>query len=138
MFAICGPTYKRRRSTHFPPITFMKLLLDADIPYSFLNKLKEEGFDVVDVRDASGQPLKDEEVFKLACKERRILLTRDLDFSNILHYPPCKSSGIIVLRTHLLSKEEMFKIIKEALKRSKEKLEGTLVIATKDRLRFHR
>jgi len=116
----------------------MKLLLDADIPYSFLNKLKNEGYDVVDVRDISDHPLKDEEIFNLACKERRVLVTRDLDFGNILRYPPYKSSGIIILRTHLLSQEEMFKILKKALEEGKNRLEGTLIIATKDRLRLRK
>ena len=116
----------------------MKLLLDADIPRSFLNKLKAEGFDVTDVRDLPEQPIPDEEIFNLACKELRVLITRDLDFSNILHYPPSKSSGIIVLRTHLLSKEEMFRILKETLKQGAQTLDKTLVIASKNRLRFHK
>ena len=138
MPVVCRTPCQRTRGPYFNPVTIMKLLLDADIPRSFLNKLKEEGFDVIDVRDIPKQALKDEEAFNLACKERRVLITRDLDFSNILHYPPHKSSGIIVLRTHLLSNEEMFKILKEALKRGKEELEKTLIIATKDRLRFHK
>lgn len=116
----------------------MKLLLDADVPRSFLNKLKEDGYDVKDVRDISSQPLPDEEVFKLACKEDRVLITRDLDFSNILHYPPHTSSGIIVLRVHVLSKEHIYKILQETLKRSKGRFQGTLVIASEDRLRFYR
>lgn len=116
----------------------MKLILDADVPRSFLNNLKQEGFDVIDVRDLPSHPLKDKEIFNLACRDKRILITRDLDFSNILNYPPSKSWGIIVLRTHLLSKEEMFNILKEALKQDKERIKGTLIIATKDRLRFHK
>jgi len=116
----------------------MKLLLDADIPRSFLYKLRDEGFDVADARDMSGQPIPDETIFSLAAKERRILITRDLDFSNILHYPPVKSSGIIVLRTHLLSKEEMFQILKQALKQGPPALDKTLVIASRTRLRFHK
>ena len=102
----------------------MKLLLDADVPRSFLNKLAEEGFDVIDVRDFPSHSLKDEEIFHIACDRKRILITRDLDFSNILHYPPSKSWGIIVLRTHLLSKEKMFKILKEALSQSEERRGG--------------
>jgi len=93
----------------------MKLILDADIPRSFLSQLKDKGFDVIDVRNLSAAPLQDEEIFKVASKEKRILITRDLDFSNILHYPPSKSPGIIVLRTHLLSKEEMLTILLRTL-----------------------
>ena len=116
-------------------MNIMKLILDADVPRSFLHKLKGQDFDVIDVRDISKQPLKDDEVFSIACKQERILVTRDLDFSNILRYPPHQSSGIVVLRTHLLSNEEIFRILKEALKRE---LKGTLVIATKNRLRFYK
>ena len=107
----------------------MKLILDADIPRSFLSKLKGQGYDAVDVRDLSGIPMPDEEIFKLAIKEKRVLITRDLDFSNILHYPPKKSYGIIVLRTHLLPKEEIFEILLKALQISEEQIKGTLVIA---------
>lgn len=116
----------------------MKLILDADIPRSFLSQLKNKGFDVIDVRDISKVALNDEEIFRLACKEKRILISRDLDFSNILHYPPKDSSGIIVLRTYLLPKEEMFGILLKALQFPEDRLQGTLVIAQRDRLRFHK
>ena len=116
----------------------MKLLLDADVPRSFLKPLKDENHNVIDVRDSPSHPLKDEEIFKIAQREGRILITRDLDFSNILNYPPHTSSGIIVLRTHLLSKWEIFKILQEVLKRGQEELNKTLVIATRHRLRFYR
>lgn len=116
----------------------MKVILDADIPHSFLFGLKNKGYDVVDVRDISKAALSDEEIFALACKEKRILITRDLDFSNILRYPPKESSGIIVLRTYLLPKEDMFKIILKVLELPEGQLKGTLVIAQIDRLRFHK
>ena len=116
----------------------MKLLLDADVPRSFLSRLKDYGHDVSDVRDISKTALKDAEVFAAAQKENRILITRDLDFSNILMYPPAKSCGIIVLRTHLLSKEEIFRILLEAIQSPQKQLQGTLVIVQKDRLRFHK
>jgi len=116
----------------------MKLILDADIPCSFLSQLKDKGYDVIDARNLSKAPLRDEEIFQLASKEKRILITRDLDFSNILIYPPKNSSGIIVLRTHLLPKEEIFKILLKALQTPPEQLQGTLIIAQKDRLRFHK
>ena len=116
----------------------MKLLLDADIHRSFLHRLKNQGHDVVDARDISRTALKDEEIFAIAQKEQRILITRDLDFSNILRYPPHKSYGIIVLRTYLLAKEDIFRVLLKALQTPQEQLQGTLVIVQKDRLRFHK
>ena len=116
----------------------MKLLLDADVPRSFLPKLKSQGYDVIDARDISPIPLKDEEIFAIARKEGRILITRDLDFSNILRYPPSKSCGMIVLRTYLLSKDAIFKVLIKALESPQKQWQGTLVIVQKDRLRFRK
>lgn len=116
----------------------MKLLLDADVPRSFLPRLRDCGHDVSDVRDISKTALKDAEIFAIAQKEGRTLITRDLDFSNILMYPPAKSCGIIVLRTHRLSQEGIFRILLKAIQSPQKQLQGTLIIAQKDRLRFHR
>jgi predicted nuclease of predicted toxin-antitoxin system len=43
-----------------------------------------------------GQP--DERVIDVCRREQRALITLDLDFSNILAYPPAKFTGIVVLR----------------------------------------
>ena len=43
-----------------------------------------------------GQP--DERVIDVCSREQRALVTLDLDFSNILAYPPAKFTGIVVLR----------------------------------------
>ena len=43
-----------------------------------------------------GQP--DERVIEVCSREQRALITLDLDFSNILAYPPAKFAGIVVLR----------------------------------------
>jgi predicted nuclease of predicted toxin-antitoxin system len=43
-----------------------------------------------------GQP--DERVIDVCNREQRALVTLDLDFSNILTYPPAKFAGIVVLR----------------------------------------
>ncbi|MFZ2937925.1 MAG: DUF5615 family PIN-like protein [Candidatus Omnitrophota bacterium] len=116
----------------------MKLILDADIPRSFLFRLKNQGHDVIDVRNLSKTSLRDEEIFQIARKEQRILITRDLDFSNILHYPPKISYGIIVLRTYLLPQEETFGILLKALQTPEPQLRGALIIAQPARLRFYR
>jgi predicted nuclease of predicted toxin-antitoxin system len=39
---------------------------------------------------------KDAEVFRFAQQERAVLLTADLGFANILHFPPGTHTGIVV------------------------------------------
>lgn len=76
----------------------MRLLLDANIPRSAFKMLIEMGHDVLDIRDTDLAHSCDQDIYTLAQSESRILVTRDLDFANILLYPPSAHPGIIVLR----------------------------------------
>src|SRR5574341_585490 len=60
--------------------------------------LRAAGHDVATVQDAhlSGRP---DTVLEAACKmEARCLVTLDLDFANVLAYPPEEHQGLVVLR----------------------------------------
>lgn len=73
----------------------MKFLLDANLPQGLADTISRKfGFDCYRVSSR----LEDEVVIQQATKEKRILLTLDTDFSNILRYPPEKHGGVIVFR----------------------------------------
>ena len=76
----------------------MKLKIDENIPNRIQNILIEAGFDTHSVFDESIQGTDDTTLIKLVSDEKRILVTLDLDFSNITIYPPNNYHGIIVLR----------------------------------------
>lgn len=117
----------------------MKFLIDADIPRSVAELLSSKAHDVLDIRDVTPFDVRDSTVYRLVKKQGRILITRDLDFSNILLYPPPINGGIIVLRTHLLSVAEMLEIVADLLERIPEKdFLGALTVARKGRYRIHR
>lgn len=75
----------------------MKFLLDANIPYSTKEIFSIE-HEVFHVRDVELERSADEDIIGWAVKNHAALITRDLDFANILNFPPNKYSGIIVLR----------------------------------------
>lgn len=74
----------------------LKFLCDENISNAILTSLEKRGFDIKKVK--LGLP--DSEVALQAKKEKRIILTFDSDFSNILEYPPKSYSGIIRLKIH--------------------------------------
>jgi predicted nuclease of predicted toxin-antitoxin system len=76
----------------------MKLKLDQNIPVEAANILQETGIDAVTVyqQDMSGIP--DADLIAMIQPEERVLVTLDLDFSDIRAYPPAQYHGIIVLR----------------------------------------
>lgn len=61
--------------------------------------------------------------------ERRVLVTLDMDFSNILHYPPGDYAGVIVLRVPKPTRHRVAVTLKEFLAAVKETdIEHSLII----------
>ncbi|MCL4477031.1 MAG: DUF5615 family PIN-like protein [Nitrospirae bacterium] len=71
-------------------------MIDEDMPRSTATVLRSKGYDVLDVRDCGLRGKSDEEVFEFAQKEKAILLTGDLGFGNILHFPVGSYAGIVI------------------------------------------
>ena len=61
-----------------------KLLVDENILLSVMKWLQEEGHDVVRVSQVGLKGEKDEVLIDFARKERRVILTLDLDFGCII------------------------------------------------------
>lgn len=117
----------------------MKFLVDADLPKSLAVFLRNFGYEVSDVRDTLRPDSPDKEIFNFAKEQNQIIITRNLDFANILLYPPEENFAIIVFRTHLLSYTEMFQLLKNFLKKTPEtEILGSLIIIQKDRFRIRR
>ncbi len=75
----------------------MKFLADENVSRTLVVKLRLEGFDVKDIKEKQLYGISDEDVLKIAVKEKRIIITHDKDFldffnKSVLH------SGIILLR----------------------------------------
>ena len=78
----------------------MKVKLDENMPADLASKLRQEGHDVTDGVEEGLGGEDDPPVLKAAGNEGRILMTFDLDFADIRHYPPGTHAGIVVFRLH--------------------------------------
>ena len=76
----------------------LRFLTDEDVPRSTARVLQDAGFDAVDVRDVGLRGKSDPLVFAYAQREKRLLITCDLGFSNILKFPPSQNIGLLVVR----------------------------------------
>jgi predicted nuclease of predicted toxin-antitoxin system len=72
--------------------------LDENMPADLVLRLRLGGHDVTDVFEEGLAGKGDPIVFSAASRERRILVTFDLDFADIRLYPPGAHSGILVFR----------------------------------------
>ena len=76
----------------------MKFLTDENISTFTVSFLRNLGHEVKDIKEEKLYGIDDVEVFALAQKENRILITLDKDFGKIVYLPPQKHAGIIFLR----------------------------------------
>jgi predicted nuclease of predicted toxin-antitoxin system len=82
-----------------------KFLLDADMPRSSAVAIRSLGFDVEDVRDLGMRYAKDQEIIDFALDKGRVVITRDLDYGEILRYPQHPGAIILRLPTGFVAKE---------------------------------
>ena len=114
----------------------MRLLVDADLPIALAVTLRANGHEVLTVHELQPPALPDPAVYQRAVADHRILITRDLDFSNILTFQPKAPAGIIVLRVRALSPEEVTALVGDVLGRlSEPQLQGAITIVQPGRYR---
>ncbi|MBF0498992.1 MAG: DUF5615 family PIN-like protein [Candidatus Riflebacteria bacterium] len=76
----------------------MKLKIDENLPLEIIEILRQYGHEAHSVYDEKMQGSKDAQLIAVCRSEKRVLITLDLDFSDIRTYSPSENSGIIVLR----------------------------------------
>ena len=115
----------------------MKFKLDENLSPS-LAGLFGAAHDVHSVTDEglNGQP--DERIVDVCSRELRVLITLDLDFANIVTYPPAQSQGIVVLRLVNQAHSAVEAAIQRVLALIPgEPLVGTLWIVEEHRIRIN-
>lgn len=76
----------------------MKFKLDENIGSRSARLFPEAGHDVETISQEGLSGARDEIVFATCIREQRGLLTLDLDFADVVRFPPHQTAGIAVLR----------------------------------------
>ena len=78
----------------------MKLKLDENLDLELGDRLNAAGHEASTVQGQGLRGVMDQALYRLCKEEGRTLVTLDMDFSNVLRYPPYLGPGIVVLRGH--------------------------------------
>jgi predicted nuclease of predicted toxin-antitoxin system len=112
------------------------IVLDNCVPRRYVRLLQNWGFTAVLLHEHLPQDATDPEVIDMATRLDAVLLTIDLDFANILDYPPDNYRGIIVLRYQIEDQDDLDATLKVTLDDLyREDLRGKLVIVSPQRYR---
>jgi predicted nuclease of predicted toxin-antitoxin system len=100
---------------------------------------RTSGHDVLTVRDQQLQGCSDQRLYEMCCAEHRCLVTLDLDFSDVLRFPPQEAHGIVVIRApHNPTLSLLEALIRQFLKFLETMpVEKKLLIVETGRVRIH-
>lgn len=86
----------------------MKFFLDANIPYSALEIFEELNLESTHARDAGLSRADDMKIMDYAVKNDSILVTKDLEFANLISFPIESHHGVILMRLPSFFKASQF------------------------------
>ncbi|MBK6750331.1 MAG: DUF5615 family PIN-like protein [Acidobacteria bacterium] len=115
----------------------MKFKIDENLPAEVAELLRTSGFDAMTVFDQKlvGEP--DELILSVCQAEERVLITVDMDFSDIRVCPPEEHFGLIVLRSRQQDKHSLLEQTKKLIPAFKsESPVGNLWIVDGNRIRI--
>ena len=74
-----------------------QIKLDENFPPGFTSVFEAGGIDASSVLKQNISGTDDDHLYQLCIKEKRIIVTFDLDFANIIRYPSATTSGATVM-----------------------------------------
>ena len=93
----------------------MKIKLDENLPEELVEILSARSHDVHTIRQQRLIGKDDSTIFSVCKREQRMLITQDLDFSDLRHFKPGTHPGIILIRLRDPSRRRLIARIQKVL-----------------------
>ena len=115
----------------------MRFLADESCDFAVVYALRRAKHDVLAVAEISPRAA-DSDIIKLATKQKRILLTEDKDFGQLVYAAGKKSIGVVFLRFPVSARDIIAKDMVNLVAEQKEKLFGSFVVVQPGKIRISR
>ena len=116
----------------------LKFLADMGISPRTVQELRDQGHDALHLHEEGLERLPDEEILEKARGEGRILLTHDLDFSQLLAQTSAEGPSVILFRLADMRPESVSHHLRLVLVQAEEELrQGAIVSVREGQIRVH-
>ena len=115
--------------------TILKFLADVNIESGIISGLRTDGHDVVWMLEKN-KYLTDEKILNMAREEKRIMITNDKDFGEIVYRLKLISNGIVLFRVKDQNENVKLKLIRKAIDYKNENLSRYFTVLTEAKIRF--
>lgn len=113
----------------------MKFLADECCDLSMVNRLREEGYDVDYIQEKK-RGTSDSNVLLNAWQEKRVLITEDKDFGELVYRLKKPAYGIILLRFDPLEQEEKILRVIQLVNHYQSRLKGNFLVLDSEKVRI--
>lgn len=113
----------------------IKFLADVNGEKPLVDYLSKQGYDIKWVPDYNCE-MPDEDLLQLANEEKRIFITNDKDFGDLIFLQKKLSVGTILFRVKGQKTEEKIKLMKKILMGYRDKLLNHYIVITKAKIRI--
>jgi predicted nuclease of predicted toxin-antitoxin system len=113
----------------------MKYLVDVGVGKKVENWLKENGFDVLSVRDIDSRA-KDSQILRWAVDQQRMIISMDKDFGELVYNSGQPHTVVLILRLEDADGDTKVDVIKKILAEFYDKIESHFCVFQDGRLRI--
>ena len=115
----------------------MLFLADESCDFAVVRALRAAGHDVIAVAEIS-PAAEDSSVADLAVRQRRILLTEDKDFGQLVFASMQATEGVIFIRFHASARSKLPGVIVDLVRDMGDELAGAFAVVQPGRVRISR
>ncbi|MCG6534715.1 MAG: DUF5615 family PIN-like protein [Syntrophales bacterium LBB04] len=113
----------------------MKFLIDVGVGTKVDKWLRENGHEVISVRDIDSRA-KDQDILQLAVREGRMIITMDKDFGELVYSSRLAHSGVLILRLEDATGEGKADVVKAILSEFATLIENKFCVYQNGKLRI--
>ena len=115
----------------------LKFLVDVGVGKAVELFLKEQGHDTKTVRTIDPK-MPDEEIIRLSLKEKRMIITMDKDFGELVYHYKRESCGVLLLRLEDATGSEKQEIVANILAKHSSDIANRYCVFQNGRLRIRK
>ena len=113
----------------------LKFLIDECVDIRVARAIKDDGFDVTHVAEVM-RGAKDTGILDAASREKRILITNDKDFGELIYLRNLPYYGVVLLRLKSNKPDHIIKILKNIIILFGKKLPHSFSVVTENKIKI--
>ncbi|MBI2469622.1 MAG: DUF5615 family PIN-like protein [Planctomycetes bacterium] len=112
----------------------LRLLIDVGVGKKVERWLHSRRYDIKCVRDIDAR-MPDKEILKIAVSDKRIVITMDKDFGELVYNSGLPHGGVLLLRLEDAKADEKIKVLERILEKYPDKLSDRFCVFKDGKLR---